>query len=504
MNGILAVDIGTTSVRSILYDEGGRAGPADQVMNPPLYFNDGRVEQDADTWPRLLLEVLGRAAEEAERRSLKIACISLTSPRSSVIPVDAAGGALHPAIMWQDLRTLALSEELSPNDFLVRSKTGSRISPVMSAVKMLWFRRELPEIFARTRKMVGIHDFALHALTGRFVTDPSVASRTNLLDLESRAWDSELAGIFEVDASLLSELVPVGSVVGGLSADFARETGLASGTPVVSAGGDQQCAALGLGLFSADHAVSNTGTGSYVLGHSALPKIDAEARVTCSVSALPGAYVVEAAVPTSGAVYRWFKERLWNGPIPAGDPYAAMNAEAEAAGPGAHGVALLPHLSGSGTPWWDPAARGNFSGLSSGTTRGDLARAILEGIAFDLAECLEVVEEVCGDVTCVDVAGGLSLATVFNRIEADAFGRTVLRREDGSEATSLGAFIAGAVAMGMAADYPAAFDKAVLGRSVDRYEPDPATREIYGRLRRKNRSLYTAIASAMGREGTGA
>jgi glycerol kinase len=432
MKGILTIDIGTSSMRAILYDEQGRAGPSDQRANPPQYHGDGRVEQDPRTWLLLLGQLARSAAEEAKRRSLHIACIALTSPRSSVIPVDAAGSAFHPAIMWQDVRTVSLASELASHDALVRSRTGSRISPVMSAIKMLWLRRERPELFSRTFKMLGVHDFALHALTGRFVTDPSVASRTNLLDLETRQWDSELAGIFGVDLARLSELVPPGSVVGGLRADFARDSGLASGTPVVSAGGDQQCAALGLGLFSGDRAVSNNGTGSYLLGHLSAPWVDPEARTTCSVSALPGAYIVEAALPTSGTLYRWFKENLWNGPSPIEDPFGAMNDEAEAAGPGAHGVSLLPHFSGSGTPGWNSAARGLFAGLSAGTKRGDLARAILEG---------------------------------------------------------------------MAPNYPAAFERAIAGLKVDRFEPDAPAHARYAESRRRNRALYTAVSSVSGREG---
>ncbi|MEI6874243.1 MAG: FGGY-family carbohydrate kinase [Spirochaetota bacterium] len=492
MNGILTLDIGTTSVRAILYDGQARPCPANQRLNPPNYHSDGRVEQDPGLWRSLLVAVLRAAGEQAAERSIAIAGIALTSQRSSVIPVDAEGRPLHPAIMWQDVRTLPLVAELAPHAALVQARTGAKISTVLSAIKMLWLRRNRPEVFAKTHRMLGIHDYALHLLSGRFVTDHSLASRTNLLDLATRKWDEELASIFEVDTSMLCELVAPGSVVGGLWADIAREAGLVSGTPVISAGGDQQCAALGLGLFASDRAVTNTGTGSYLIGHADRPHIDPETRVTCSVSALPNAYIIEAALPASGTIYRWFKETLWNGP--GEDSFEALNAEAESAGVGAHGVMLLPHFAGSGAPFWDAEARGLFYNLTLASTRGDLARAILEGIALDLKGGVEVLEEISGPIASIRVSGGLSASPLFNQIEADVFGKQTLRFQNG-EASSLGAFIAGAVATGLAGDYPSAFERATADSPRRLFEPDEANHRIYEGLRKRALALYAALSA---------
>jgi sugar (pentulose or hexulose) kinase len=179
-----------------------------------------------------------------------VTCIAVTAQRSSLIAVDGQGRPLHPAILWQDSRCTALAQAMAEHDALVYGKTGLKISPVFSAIKMAWLRRERPALWAATHKLLGVQDWVLFGLTGRYVTDHSLASRTNLLDLRTRTWDPQLLDLFGVPPSMLCELVAPGATVGGLLPGLAAHTGLPAGLPVVSAGGDQQCAALGLGLLA--------------------------------------------------------------------------------------------------------------------------------------------------------------------------------------------------------------------------------------------------------------
>lgn len=498
MKAIISVDIGTTSMRATLYDADAQALHVEQRENMPVYFDDGRVEQDPAAWRSVLRAVLRGCADEAAVRGAVPLCVALTAQRSSLIPVDADGVPLHPAIMWQDRRTAALAQAMEAHNPLVYGKTGLKISPVFSALKMTWLRRERPEIWRRTHKLIGIQDWVLYLMTGRFVTDHSFASRTNLFSLEKRDWDAELLALFEVERERLCDLLAPGSVVGGLLPELAAATGLTPGLPVVSAGGDQQCAALGLGLFSGARAVANTGTGSYLIGHAARPTLDAGMRLACNVSALPGAYIVEAAVLTSGAIYRWFMESIVR-PAAGTDAFAALDAEAAAVPPGANGLLLLPHFKGCGAPYWDPDARGAFYNLSLGTSRGEMARAILEGIAVEMKASLELIESLCGKVAALSVAGGMSKSDLFNQIQSDVFSRPVLRFGN-SEATSLGAWIAGAVACGLDADHAGAFARVAAAGSVHRYTPDAARHDVYDAQCRRSRALYQALAAPALRE----
>ena len=499
MKGVITVDIGTTSMRAVLYDANSHMVHMDQQENVPEYFNDGRVEQDASAWKGILPEVLKSCAAAARDRGIDPVCVAVTAQRSSVIPLDRNGTPLHSAIMWQDRRTAALAQAMDNQNPLVYRKTGLKISPVFSAIKMTWLRRQRPDIWSRTHKLIGIQDWVLYLLTGRLVTDHTFGSRTNLFDLERRCWDDELLRLFGVPADMLCELVPPGSIVGGLLPVFAAETGLPPGLPVVTAGGDQQCAALGLGLFSGERAVTNTGTGSYLIGHSATPALDEHMRTACNISAVPGAYIVEAAVLTSGTIYRWFAELSFGSGVPAAEAFARLNAEAATAPAGANDLILLPHFKGCGAPYWDSEAKGVFYNLTLGTTRGEMARAILEGIAVEMKESLDLVEALCGRVGSVSVSGGLTRSDLFNQIQSDVFERPIVRFQN-SEATSLGAWIAGAVACGLDTGYTAAFKRALDRGSSVSYLPDPANQPVYERQCRRARELYKALAARDFRE----
>jgi len=493
MKAIVSVDIGTTSMRAILFDADGRSVHVDQRENAPEFFSDGRVEQDPAAWGAILRAGLKSCAEAAACRALDPVCVAVTAQRSSVIPVDQTGTPLHPAIMWQDRRTAGLAAAMDDLNPLVYRKTGLKISPVFSALKMTWLRRHRPDIWQRTHKLLGIQDWALYLLCGRFVTDHSFGSRTNLLDLGTRDWDAELLALFEVEPRMLCDLIAPGSVAGGLTAAMAAATGLRAGLPVVSAGGDQQCAALGLGLFSGERMVSNTGTGSYLIGHSAQPVFDEAMRLSCNVSAVPNAYIVEAAVLTSGAIYRWFRDALGDEGDAEGAAFAALNAAAGRVPPGANDLLLLPHFKGCGSPYWDPEAKGVFFNMSLTTTRGEMARAILEGIAVEMKGSLELLEALCGRAQAVTVSGGMTQSDLFNQIQSDIFERPVVRFNN-KEATSLGAWIAGAVASGLAAGHCEAFERATRAAGSALYQPDAANRAVYERQCRRSRALYRALA----------
>jgi len=530
MRGIVTIDAGTTSIRAILFDERGAVLAAEQRTNPPTFFPDGRVEQEASTWKGALVRILSACAEAARGAGVEILGLALASQRSSVIPVDERGEALHPAIMWQDQRTEPICRELGERQSYVYRKTGLRISPVFSAVKMTWLRRNRPEVFGRTHKMLGIHDYLVFHLTGGFVTDRSLASRTNLFDLASGEWDPGLLELFEVERSRLCSLVDQGEVAGALTPSMARATGLREGLPLVSAGGDQQCAALGMGLLAPGQLVANTGTGSYVIGLSDRPVFDGLMRLSCNVAATPGNYIVEAGILSSGALYAWFKEKFYDA-SGAEAGFAAINEEASAAPPGAHGVLLLPHFKGAGSPHWNPNAKGLFFGLSLGTSRGDMARALLEGIAAEMAQNVSLIEALTGAAREVRVSGGLSNLPLYNQIQADLYGRRVLRSGDG-EATARGAWISAAVRLGLYDSHAAAFaateaatraaqataaapraappradapsaepnpgapSSGKSGAGDRAYLPNPETAAVYAALRERAARLYTALDAA--------
>lgn len=497
---IIAVDTGTTSMRGILFSPEGRILHISQIQNPPSYLPGGLVEQATDSWKLALPSVLAETAAAAKSQDLRVAALSLSSNRSVVIPVDEAGLPLHPAIMWQDLRTEGLCKALVYRAPEVYARSGLPITSVFSAVKMRWLRDHKPEIFARTAKFFGVQDYLMHLLTGDFVTDRSMASRTNLYNLEYREWDPTLLEIFGLPASKLCPLMDPGETAGILTTGMAGATGLEPGIPVISAGGDQQCAALGMGLLSNTDVVANTGTGSYVISLADKPLHDDKMRLFCNVSAIPGKFVVEATIPASGVVYRWFAENFYDSRSTGSEAFGRVNAEVDAAPPGAEGTILLPHFTGAGAPRWDSKASGTFYGISLSTSRGHLARAVLEGIAAEMAENLNLMEELTGPKARVFIAGGLTRFSGFNHILADMFGKLVSVALD-AEATATGAWINAAVHLGHypshalaheAASRPSASSKAIS--QDNSFEPDAIRHTIYLDLLARRSRLYDALA----------
>ncbi|MCX8012767.1 MAG: FGGY family carbohydrate kinase [Rectinema sp.] len=491
---IIVLDTGTTSMRAALFDAAGQVLHVARRDNPPRYYPDGRVEQNPETWKHCLFSLLREAQERAKAESLTVSALSLTSQRSSVIPLDKDGRPLHDALMWQDIRTDPMCAAMKEAEPEVYRRCGLRITSVFSAIKMRWFKIERPEIYRQTWKMAGIQDYLLFLLTGRLITDRSLASRTNLFDLERRDWSDELIARFGVDRSLLCDLIDPGSTAGLLSRDAAEATGIPASVPVISAGGDQQCAALGLGLLDTDTIIVNTGTGAYAIGLSNNPVHDPAMRIYCNVYALPSLYITEAQMLTAGVLYRWFRDQFYAPPDPHEEPFARINREILASPPGARGVILLPHFKGAAAPYWNPRAKGHFLNLDLSTTRGDMARAILEGIALDLAEIVALLEEASGQARQVLLSGGLTAIDEFVQICADSFARPVEKSRD-CEATALGAWISAATAIGLFSSCREAHTQAVAKTPKQRVLPDSERMAIYQKARKERKKLYAALAA---------
>lgn len=479
MAHIIGVDAGTSSLRSVLFDERGRALHSAQVAYAPLFPGEGLVEQRPEVWRAALAQTLGGVAAFARENGLPVGAIGLTSQRSSVFAVDSRGSPLCNAIMWHDKRSLPVCEALREREPWIYRRTGLRLDPMFSAPKMAWLRQHAGQTYQAAHKLLGVHEYLLHCLCGEFVTDYSLGGRTMMMALEQHRWDPELCALFGVDAGKLCRLVPQGSVCGGLVPALADACGLPAGLPVVSAGGDQQCAALGAGVTAPGAMAATTGTGSYVLALSGSPRPDGQMRYLSNPAALQGLYILECASPTAGNAYRWAAEQLLG---PGGpDAVKEMDLLAAAAPAGANGARFLPYLKGRGAPEWDSRAKGALQGFTLATTRADIARAVLEGIALEVAAGSCLFRQVLGGDGALLASGGMTRFDLYNQIIADSTGHPVAVR-DRAEATALGAWAAAAAAAGVWPTAAAAIAAALEGRPERRFMPDPRNAGLYGEL----------------------
>ncbi|SFU54663.1 FGGY-family carbohydrate kinase [Alicyclobacillus macrosporangiidus] len=500
---VLVLDIGTTGARAMLFDAAGQVGGFAYEEYQSLHRAPNVIDHDPVTWLDAVARTVPAALAAARVDGEDVAAVVVTSQRATVMPVDAAGQPLAPAVLWQDKRTRPQCERLAAviGEEEVYRRTGLRIDPYFSLPKLMWFAEAHPDVYRAAYRFVTVHDLVVHHLTGVFATEYTQASRTMLLDVARLAWDEDLARAAGLPGVPLPEDVrPTGSVAGALTEAAAAQLGLRPGTPVVMAGGDQQCAAVGLGVVAPGLVKVTTGTGSFVVAPVAQPVFDPARRVLLSASALPGQWILEAGIFTTGAVLRWFRDQLGHAEVEAAqaagaDAYDLLTAEAAEAEPGAGGLVWLPHFAGSAAPHWDPEARGVVYGLTLAHTRKDLARAVLEGIAMEIGMNLAVMRTLVGGrLAEVRVSGGMVRSELFNQIQADVYGCAVVpgRLE---QATALGAAALAWTAVGV---YPDAAEAARRMGGLDeprRRQPDAGRHAFYRDRMRLHAAVYRALAA---------
>ena len=476
---ILVLDVGTSSMRSTVMDETGRPLETGQIRYHPDFSGADEVTQNPAIWVDALERLCGQAASGG-----KVDAVALTSQRSSVIPLDGAGTPLSDAIMWQDSRNRGLCQALSPYEELVRTRCGTDISPVFSGGKMLWFLRQRPELRPRLGRFVVIPDYLIWHMTGEYVTDHTYGSRSMLMNLRERRWDPQLLALFEVEEELLCPLISPSTVAGHLTGDFARRTGLPSGIPVISCGGDQQCGALGQGIIRPGAVSVNLGTGAYLVAATDRVPESLPRELLCNASAIPEQYILEGSILTCGAALDWMLRVL-------GEQEAfGMIAQALRESPrGANGVLMLPRLQGS-VEQSPPGLRGILAGLSLSVANLDLIRGLLEGICCEIRERVGQMEQ-CVPVERVCVSGGLTRSPEVCQLLSDALGLPVVQGDEG-DATTRGAWMSAAHCLGLVPDWDSA------ARSVDRqprrtFVPDGQAAGFYSRLTRLQQRLRRAV-----------
>jgi sugar (pentulose or hexulose) kinase len=374
--------------------------------------------------------------------------------------------------------------------------TGLTIDPYFTAPKLLWIREHEEPIFNAANKFLLVHDYLIYRLSGQLVTDHSNASRTLLLDVRSGAWSDTMLNSLHIPIEKLPKPVESGSPVGELTNAAAKETGLRPGTPIVAGGGDQQCAALGVGVVREGLIKSTTGTGTFLLAHSKTVRLDPAMRVLCSRHVVPNAFVVEASMFTTGSALRWFRNNLGSEEMAIADersvdPYDVMTEEANRIAPGSEGVIHIPHFVGAGAPNWNPRARAIFAGLALGHTRAHLIRAILEGVSYEIRTNIEVMRELGLPSKEVRVTGGAARSKVWMQIQADVL-RTPVIRTQMKEATAMGAAILAFKGVGVFKSVAHAAEEMI--QTLPPLLPTKETLEIYQNGYKTFKSLYSAIS----------
>ena len=482
---ILILDVGTSSMRGILFSEEGKILHTVQKKYNILSVGEGRIEQDPLIFLNDMTLISAETASYAKENSMSVDAVALTAQRSSVIPVDREGNALANAQMWQDKRTVPICEEMSAFNEEVFRRSGSRLNPVFSGTKMRWLKVNEPDIYDKAWKLLVIPDYMVFHMTGNYLTDYTYGSRSLLMDLKSCEWDNRLLELFGVDREKLCDLKAPGSVMGGVTEAFARKTGLKAGIPVISCGGDQQCGMLGQGVTGEGKVSLTLGTGGFLLTTCRKVPENLSWDVICNASSDAGAYILEANMLTCTSAMEWFRNNFYRE-----DPdfYNTMSRTLLELPPGSNGCLALPYFQGRSTPDWNSLATGVFANLTLNTTREDMLKALLESICMEIRNNISNFEKYV-PVSKILISGGLSKSRAFNQMQADIYGKNVQRSEN-AEGTALGAWMVAARSMGCFKSLEEAYEHACGNEEREDYAPDDKVFEFYCRRIQEMNLVY--------------
>ena len=491
---LLGLDLGTTSARAVLTGRDGRilaTHAADYPMDTP---RPGWAEQDPGAWERAALEAL-RACVRAAPNPAVIRGIGLTGQMHGATLLDERDQSIRPAILWCDQRTSAQRQAIERQTGLseVIARTANPPLEGFTAPKLLWVREHEPAAYARIRRVLLPKDFIRLRLTGDAATDMADASGTALFDVAKREWSEAMARDLAIPLEWLPRVVESPEPAGALTADAAQALGLPAGLPVSGGAGDQAAGGVAAGIVTEGDALVTIGSSGVVFVAGDRPRIDPAGRVHTFCHALPNAWHVMGVTQGAGISLRWIRDTLGAPDVGGGDPYDALTSEAASSPAGSRGLIWLPYLQGERTPHLDPNARGVLFGLSTAHQRGDVVRAVLEGVAFSLRDGLEIIQELGLPARRVKIAGGGARSPLWRQIVADVLGLPIsLEPEDRGPA--FGAALLAGVAVGVYDSVEEAC--AATASQTQEVSPRAATRDVYDATYRLYRDLYPALAGS--------
>jgi xylulokinase len=442
---VLGLDVSTTATKAIVLDAEGRVAATAAAEYPyetprPLWS-----EQDPTLWwdgtVRAVRQVLSGAGVSAG----DVEAVGLAGQMHGLVALDAGGGVLRPAILWNDQRTGAECDLIRDTVGAERliAITGNDALPGFTAPKLVWVRRNEPDVWSRISHVVLPKDFVRFRLSGDLAVDRADGAGTLLFDLGRRDWSGEVLEALEIDPGWLPKTYEGPEVTGVISAEAADATGLRPGTPVVAGGGDQAAAAVGVGAVEPGVLSVSLGTSGVVFATTEAPLVDPRGRLHAFCHSVPRRWHVMGVMLSAAGSLRWFRDAF-----APGVGFSDLVEEAKDVPTGSDGLLFLPYLTGERTPYPDPRARGAFVGLTVRHDRSHATRAVLEGVAFGLRDSLELMRSIgIAGASQVRATGGGSRSPLWRQILADVLDTSVVTTSS-TEGAAQGAAMLAAVGVG--------------------------------------------------------
>lgn len=499
MSYVLGIDCGTSATKTVLFDGDGNAVASASKEYPLYQPANGYAEQDPLHWKNAMLDTVAEVICKSGVSADEIAGIGLSGQMHGLVMLDSGGNVLRNAIIWCDQRT---QPQVDKMNVLAADKIAQiSANPALTGwtlAKILWVRDNEPQIYEKCRHILLPKDYLRYVLTGEFATEVSDASGMQLLDVKNRCWSKELCSLFEIDTSLLARVCESCEVTGKVTAHIADITGLKQGTIVVGGAGDNAAAAVGTGVCRQGRAFTTIGTSGVVFAHTDKPVIDPKGRVHTCCAAVPGSWHVMGVTQSAGLSLKWFRDNFCGAEketakLLGTDEYYIMDKQAQTVAPGCDRLIYLPYLMGERTPHLDADARGVFFGLSAVHTKKHMLRAVMEGVAFSLRDCVEVFREMGLDITDMAACGGGAVSALWRSMLADLYGCEV-KTLSSKEGPALGAAILAAVGAGIYSSVPQACEAIVKQDKLCR--PDAQRAQLYEQYYKLYRKLYPNLKAS--------
>jgi len=486
---LLGIDVGTSSTKSLVLSSDGRVLGVAAQETPVSTPRPGWAEQNPDGWVDAVLATARRAVAAAGVDASAIQAVGLAGQMHGTVCVGPSGVPLRPAVIWADQRSSRQVAELQTWIGAQRLAmwTANPVATGFMLPTWLWLQANEPAVARATHWLLLPKDYVRYRLTGSVGTEPSDAASTSLFDPVQRTWSTPLVATLGLDAAVLPEIHASADVAGGLSREAATAAGLVPGTPVVYGGSDQAAQALGHGVLVPGVASSTIGTGGQIFAPTARPVVDVPAlRMHSYCHLLPDLWHVETAILSAGLSLRWLRDQV----VGRGS-YQELADSASTVPAGACGLMFAPYLAGERTPHMDPRARASFVGLTRRHERGHLVRAVMEGVVLAMRQGLDVMETLGVPLDRIVASGGAVQHPLWLQLQADIYGRPVLRTET-VEAAATGAAMLAGVGVGVF-DSPDDAVARVVKRRDSIVQPDLYRVATYRRVYEQYCSLYPAL-----------
>ena len=485
-NYVVAVDIGTTSAKTLLIDRAGKVTGVHSIPYPLHVPQSDMAEQDPEQIFQAVIDGMNAVIVASGVHPDDILCVSFSSAMHSLIVMDEQHQPLTASIIWADQRSVDAAEELISNGIghSIYKNTGTPIHPMSPLTKLIWLREHQPEIYQKASKFIGIKEYIFYRLFKQYTIDYSIASATGMFNIHQLDWDEQALQVTGISKQQLSDPVPTTHVIQGIDPEYASKIGINPDTSFVIGASDGVLANLGIGVMDSSEAAVSIGTSSAVRAVVRKPTLDPEGRLFCYALA-EDYWVIGGASNNGGVVLRWTVEQLFSdGLAPLGQhqlaQYTSFLEVARQAPPGANGLLFLPLLTGERAPFWDAKARGVYFGLSMGHHKSHMLRAAMEGIIFQIGSIVSLMEGLAVKPTVIRASGGVLQSELICQIMADVLGIPVEVPEV-IESSGLGAAKLGLYAMGVIDKLvdPIGSDKASFNK---RYEPNEQNHLLYQQL----------------------